>query len=728
MNDGASDLVHPALLRWARDHDWQRFTSVQERSFRSIGSETADLIIGGSTASGKTEAALLPLITAAERRRGGVSVLSISPTKSLINDQYRRLSAMVQKIDVPIWKWHGEAPENRKKALVRDPRGIVLMTPESLEGRFIRQPLLVRRLFGSLDALLIDELHYFLSGPRGHQLASLIARLDHLALEPLRKIGMSATLGDLDYARKWLSPPSPSEVRIIDEPPTKVPFRFSIRGYEAPVSEKFQTGRRRLQSLQRASLQAVGAVLFETHRRGTHLVFAGSKRTAEMLCADLKSRAAAAGAADRFSVHHGSMGKKERERLEQDLRDGVPSTVVTTRTLESGVDIGSVECVEHLGAPASLSAFRQRIGRSGRRGTPGMARIHVTEEPIQPTTGLLDRLRLNTVRAIAALDLLEKRFVEPPDPDGTMLSVVLQQTLSYVHQKGGARRSDLGMLIRSVTPFERLSNQSYDELLAGLCDPAIGLLDASLDGKYRLSARGEKLLESNEIYAVFQTTVEWDVWSTGEWVGSLARSMPIAPGDQFRLGGKAWKVLAVDDTRHRVNVAPSSSGSAPFFNISGSDDVHPTVAAEMRRILTEDTIPAECDPVSSEFLREGRSCFREAGLSGRSLVADEQQEVCHLFTWRGTRFNSLLAVLLRYKRFACDHNEVAVSVACADISQLVDALRDDVPSADQLSGFVESLQSGKFDKWIPEQLLREDWAKRHRDLERELADLCSRLR
>jgi ATP-dependent Lhr-like helicase len=216
VSEGAAEFLLPQLLQWARANDWKRFTSVQQSSFRDISDGEGHLIIGGATSSGKTEAAFFPLISAAAKRKGGVSVLSISPTKALINDQDRRLRAMVRDIDVPIHKWHGEASKCGKDRLLEDPRGIVLITPESLEGRFIKQPATLRALYGRLDAVVIDELHHFLASARGHQLACQLSRLDRLAPRPIRKIGISATLGDVEYARRWLSPHNPDAVRLID--------------------------------------------------------------------------------------------------------------------------------------------------------------------------------------------------------------------------------------------------------------------------------------------------------------------------------------------------------------------------------------------------------------------------------------------------------------------------------------------------------------------------------
>src|SRR5204862_282120 len=107
-----------------------------------LGSD-CDLIISASTAAGKTEAAFLPLLTLAASRRTGVSVLCLSPTKALINDQVRRQTGPAGLLDVPIFAWHGDASPAGKQRLIRNEKGIVFMTIESFEGRLIRHPRMV---------------------------------------------------------------------------------------------------------------------------------------------------------------------------------------------------------------------------------------------------------------------------------------------------------------------------------------------------------------------------------------------------------------------------------------------------------------------------------------------------------------------------------------------------------------------------------------------------------
>lgn len=717
--------LNPELVTWARERRWEQFTDAQRRCFAAILGSDDDLILTGRTASGKTEAVFFPLLTIAARREAGVSVLGLIPMKALINDQHRRLLSPAERVNVPLFKWHGEAQETSKRRLIKEQRGVVLMTVESLEGRFLRQPLLLKTLFGSLDAIVIDELHEYLGGSRGHQLASLLARLDDLCGTRARRIALSATLADVEYPKKWLSPNQASAIHVIRDSGSGQKLLSKIRGYQAPPPEEAPVGRSRLAGRCPSNLNAIASTLFETYRGGTHLVFAGSKRDVETLTSNLARRAHDTNIPNRFRPHHGSLAKQPRESLEWQLRSGEPLTVITTTTLELGIDIGGINTVHQIGAPTVMAAFRQRIGRSGRQNDPAMLTIHVTENELSSTFGILDRLRLGTARAVAALNLLERRFVEPAQADGTVLSVVFQQTLSMINQRGGATFLELYRLMRSITPFARVSSRAYEMLLKSLCEGDLALLHDRGDGKYLLTRKGERLLDSNEFYATFKTGAVWDIWSQSGKIGSMSFANPVAVGDRFYLDGRGWKVLSVQRARTRVIVEPAKDGRIPLFDFNYEETVHAELAVEMRNVLGSGSIPPDCDMLSARHLGEGQAAYRDLDLENYRLIADGEN--CHIFSWAGTKFNAVLALLLRTRGIACMPNEVGVMAASTTPAEMLDALAMEDWSVKKLALSLEALRQGKFDKWIPEELLREDWASRHADVEETLRRFCHEL-
>lgn len=198
------DLLHPGIRRWVWQQGWGDLRPVQRAAIPPLVAGGQDVIVAAQTAGGKTEAAFLPLLSRiADEPAGGFRLLCVRPLKALINDQFRRLDALCEALEVPVFRWHGDVSAAHKQKARQRPAGVLLMTPESLEATFVRRGLEVPRLFGALDAVVIDELHAFIGSDRGRQLQSLLHRLEvsigccNLFLFHLRR-------RDFAKARKWL--------------------------------------------------------------------------------------------------------------------------------------------------------------------------------------------------------------------------------------------------------------------------------------------------------------------------------------------------------------------------------------------------------------------------------------------------------------------------------------------------------------------------------------------
>ncbi len=148
---GAYDRLHPKVQQWIRGQGWSQLRPVQVAAANAILGGEGDVLISASTAAGKTEAAFLPILTlVAERERPGLSVLYVSPLKALINDQFSRLGLLCEHFELPIVRWHGDAPQSAKSRITKDPKGIALITPESIEAMFARRPADVVKLLCAL--------------------------------------------------------------------------------------------------------------------------------------------------------------------------------------------------------------------------------------------------------------------------------------------------------------------------------------------------------------------------------------------------------------------------------------------------------------------------------------------------------------------------------------------------------------------------------------------------
>jgi len=430
MSSAFDKLARP-VQKWIRQQGWRELRDIQARSIRTIYETNADLIVAASTAGGKTEAAFFPLISQVldEPFDGtGFDLLYIGPLKALITDQAMRLEGICQEAELPVVPWHGDVSQSIKTRALKSPNGILLITPESLEALFIRRGLEIARLFGATRAVVIDELHTVLDSERGIQLRSLLTRLELAIKRPIRRIGLSATLGDMDLAKAYLRPDAASSVQLIEADGGEAELRLQLRGYLSGDEDENSS----------SATDAIAAHLFKHLRGSDNLVFAGARQRVEIYADRLRELCEWEHLPQEFYPHHASLSREHRDFVERRLKDPAkPTTAVCTSTLELGIDIGDVTCVAQIGAPFSVAALRQRLGRSGRReGQPAILRQYAVEAKLTPESSFVDRLRLGLIRSIAMIDLLLEGWCEPPKPQALHLSTLVHQILSVIAQRG----------------------------------------------------------------------------------------------------------------------------------------------------------------------------------------------------------------------------------------------------------------------------------------------------
>jgi ATP-dependent Lhr-like helicase len=348
--------------------------------------------------------------------------------------------------------------------------------------------------------------------------------------------------------------------------------------------------------------------------------------------------------------------------------------------------------------------------------------MHITEENLASPVTLFDRLRLNTARALATLNLLEQRFIEPPPSDGTMLSVLFQQVLSRVKQGNGATFPEILRLVRACSAFKPVTPAQLEDLLTHLSEKEAGFLELAPDGAYVLSEKGEKLVYSPEFYAAFRTSATCEIVSDSRRVGLISLTNFLEKGDTICLDGKSWQVTGFDFRKNKVSVVPGSGGRLPIFDPTGASEVHERIAQAMKITLAEEVSAEDLDPLARRHLDEGRRTYAQYDLSHRRLI--EEGDDCYLFTWAGSRFNNLLAKLLRSEGIVCGGNEVAVLAPSVDRKEITRVLTGHLPSLADLSTTGSPPLQGKYDRRLPEALLREDWRRRHSDDEERLHEFC----
>ncbi len=633
-------------------------------------------------------------------------------------------------MEINVVRWHGDAPHSAKKKLLRDPRGIALITPESVEAMFVRRATDALRLFGKLEFVVVDELHAFLQGPRGLHLASLLRRIDEISKIRPRRIGLSATIGDLDAAARWLNPEHPDSVALVESSAAGSELRLQVRGYVEPPGED---GVDDLESVtgEADALDRIADHLFSTLRGTNNLIFAGSRRSVESLADRLRFRSEGAGVPNEFLPHHGSLSRELREELEARLKKGdLPTTAIATTTLELGIDIGSVNSVAQLGAPRSIASLRQRLGRSGRRkGVPAVLRVYVREKHLTPDTDPLDRLRLEVARAAAAVRLLVEHFVEPPRIDPAVATVALHQTLSIIVERGGQRAKSLYDTICGGGPLSIIGQSGYVDMLRGMASPESRLIEQAPDGTIMLGEVGEKLTSQRDFYAIFETDQEWRLVHAGHALGTIPISNAVGIGSMLAFAGRRWRVVVVDDRAKVLEVTPHPLARIPRFDRTAFEPLHDRLVAEMKAVYLTAEVPLYLNEQAADLLQEGRRAFRALGLDRERLVQSGKDT--HVLLWRGTAFNSAFSIGLSAVGFECSVHDIGLTVSDAAPNEVLLALQQmaAMPSISpyDLAEKVGNLRTAKYDNYVPTRVLRYLWAQRNDAIVGEIAGVASSL-
>ncbi|CAG0942958.1 partial DEAD-box ATP-dependent RNA helicase RhpA, partial [Anaerolineae bacterium] len=468
-------LLHPKIQRWVWDAGWTELKDAQERAIPVILEGKRDVIIAAATASGKTEAAFLPILTFLLGQEERSCVLYISPLKALINDQWGRLEDLCERLEIPVVPWHGDVADSRKRRFVKRPEGVLLITPESLEAMLMNKGHGLAGILAGLRFIVVDELHAFIGSERGKQLQSLMHRVETAVKRQVPRIGLSATLGDMGLAAGFLR--SGGEAELIVSREAGQELKVLVKGYlcqpprlsgtKMGGQEKTVSETENEDTTAGQAEQAIAEDLFKTLRGANHLVFPNSRGQVEVYADLLRRRCEQGQVPNEFWPHHGSLSKDIREETETALKSkGRPASAICTTTLELGIDIGSVKSVAQIGAAPSVAGLRQRLGRSGRRkGEPAILRCYSPEQEITPDTPLADQLRHRLVLTIAQIRLLVAGWCEPPRPNGLHLSTLVQQLLSAMAQHGGLAALNAWRLLCAEGPFGNVSQREFAELL-----------------------------------------------------------------------------------------------------------------------------------------------------------------------------------------------------------------------------------------------------------------------
>jgi ATP-dependent helicase Lhr and Lhr-like helicase len=586
---------------------WSSLRPVQEMAGHAI-LDGKNVVVSAPTAGGKTEAAIFPVLaTLIERPSTAVGALYIAPIRSLLNNQSERLEHYTGMVGLRRSVWHGDTAQSEKRDFLRDPVDLLMTTPESLEVMLISPRVHPAELFKDLRIIVIDEVHAFAGTDRGAHLMAVLERIQMFAPTDLQRVGLSATVGNPDEILRWLSGSSKRPSQVVNPP--REPLRRAI-------SIAFWPGLTEIANA--AAQRALG------HRS---LLFCDSRALAEEISERMRGRGV------EVFVHHSSVALEERRLAEARFSRGTNACIVCTSTLELGIDVGDLDYVLQVDAPATVSSFLQRMGRTGRR--PGQI----------ANTFFFCRDPFLALQAIAIVELAREGWVESSPVSARSWPVLVQQIFAQALQFGAVSPDRCWAAVCRVPDFAGISREEFDTLVSHMV--AVDLL-FEMGGLLAVGASAERQFgrkNFSAIYSVFSSPAAYRVKTgPGRDLGSIDQTFAdslVAGMTSFLLGGRAWLADAINHAEKTVAVRSAPKGKRPTWGSPQPQFLGRRLCRRMRRILTGVDTYEYVDLATLTQLQDLRSDLGET-LRRNKLGWREEEGRKILWTFAGGRINSTL--------------------------------------------------------------------------------------
>ncbi|MGA2460830.1 MAG: DEAD/DEAH box helicase [Candidatus Bathyarchaeia archaeon] len=483
-----------------------------------------NVLLIAPTGSGKTEAVLLPifdqLVKAKDRQ--GISVIYITPLRALNRDLLKRLDFWSRNLGFTVEVRHGDTPQKDRRRQSIKPPDFLVTTPETLQA--ILPGKRMRTHLSSVRWVVIDEVHELADDRRGVQLTVGLERLREVTHQDFQRIGLSATVGNPDQIGAFVAGNRP--VEVIQVAPTKRADYFVE--FPHPTDEDYVIA----QSLYTAPEAAARLnriwELVEDHE--STLIFVNSRTNAETLGSkfhQLKRN---------IAVHHGSLPREERVRVENGFKDGKIKALVCTSTLELGIDIGSVDLTVQYMSPRQVASLIQRVGRSGHR---------------------LDQVSQGKIMAVSTDDILEsvaaiqeanENHVEPVKIHEKALDVLAHQIAGIIQEsEEGVQTDHIFRMVQRAYPYRDLTRKEFDGVVS------------FLEKTRRLRSDNERLLRGSRTRQYYYENLSMipderryrviDV-STQQSVGILGEEFVMTKarlGIHFVIKGRVWQIEQISD-------------------------------------------------------------------------------------------------------------------------------------------------------------------------------------
>ncbi len=534
QNKVKNQLLDTYLLDKFHSLGFKQLTEIQKKAVPIIFQKHDSLVIA-PTGSGKTECTIIPVFTRVResKKTGKIKALYITPLRALNRDVFRRITRYAQNDGLTIEIRHGDTTQSIRRKISNLPPDVLITTPETLVILLTQKKML--DALSELEWIIIDEVHELLSNERGAQLSLSLERLQLNSKSDITRVGLSATIGNIEETAKFVVGTKRKCKTIKDT---------SIRKYDVEI--KYIDGT--ISDVANSIIEYITKL----NLNSPILLFTNTRGEAEFLASILKEKSTI-----NIELHHGSLSRQVREETENTLREGKPSIVICTSSLELGLDIGSVELVIHYGSPRQVSKLIQRIGRSRHNkdsSAKGLIITNIADDEFEARS-ILERVKEGSIE--------EQKIHEGS------LDVLAHHLIGLAIQIG---KVPIDLAFRTFTnayPFRNLTIDNFIKVLE------------LLDSNFLLFFDREKMLFWKKVRAfryyfenlsTIPDVLKFKVLDVigKKIIGSLDQRFVGDYGDAgniFVLRGTQWRILNVDEKSLTINVEPVHSGgiTVPYW-------------------------------------------------------------------------------------------------------------------------------------------------------------------
>ncbi len=549
--ENAFDLLVKPVRRLIKQRGFSKPTEPQEKTIPKI-LEGKNVLLISPTATGKTEAAFLPVLSMLlqePQRILGIKLLYITPLRALNRDMLERLEWWCNNLDIKLAVRHGDTETKERTRQSRSPPAILITTPETLQA--ILPGWILRQHLRHVRWVIIDEVHEMADSKRGSQLSLALERLRRIIGKDFQTIGLSATIGTPEKVAQFLVGNGRS-VEIVQVPVSRI-LRFKIV-FPKPTAEDLKLSSKLYTHPEVAARLRV--IRDFISKRKSVLLFTNTRAISEVLA----SRFKVWDIDFPVSIHHGSLAKPSRIAAERGLKNGDLKGLVCTSSLELGIDIGRIDLVIQYMSPRQVTRLIQRVGRSGHR----IGRI---AEGIIVTMDSDD-----TLEALAIAKKALKEDLEPVEIPPKPYDALIHQIAGLLIRKRRWQFDEILETYRNAYPYTDLTIEEIEKILRYMHQRFPRFAWVSFEDKAVLKPRGAKalfeyyfgnlsMIPDEKQYLVVDE-------SSDSAVGILDEAFMAEygkPGIKFIIRGTPWLILHVSGEKVHVKPVDDPTGAIPSW-------------------------------------------------------------------------------------------------------------------------------------------------------------------